>query len=137
MARRTLQELIAAQQAGTIGRRGLQRLAALDEAHASSGADLGLTRDPAADLQARRAALYGRALEASHNLQPGQTLSAGLQRRLALGAGGTMSRDTFAPHSQQEVANLAPQYDTIMAALRKRIAGGGIASQAGIYRGFR
>lgn len=133
MPRYSLQELIARANAGNIGQRGLKRLAEANMASASSGVDLGLTKDPGADLQARRASLYSTAVEAAHNLQPGQTLDPGFQRRLELGAGGPHSRDTFAPHSAQEVgAFQGDNYNVLLNALRKRSAG--IGSTAGIYR---
>ena len=136
MPRYSLDQLIARQNAGLIGQRGLKRLALLQQSLGSSGVDPGLQHDPQADLEARRAALYSNAVQAAHNLQPGQTLSAGLQRRLALGPGGAHSRDTFAPHTAAEVgAFQGDNYNAILAALKKR-AQGGIRSNAGIYSGF-
>lgn len=132
MPRYSLQELIARQSAGQIGRRGLKRLAEFQGAQVSSGVDPGLAQDPNADLAARRASLYANAVEAAHSAAPGTELSAGIQRRLALGAGGPNSATTFAPHNAAEVQSLAPQYNTILEALKKRSLG--IQSQAGIYR---
>lgn len=135
MPRYTLDQLIQRANAGNIGYRGLRKLqqAGLNPAElGASGVSSPLNINPQADLQARRAALYGHAVQAAHDLQPGQTLSAGLQRRLSLGAGGPHSRDTFAPHSAQEVQNLAPQYNTLLDAIRKKAQG--IASTAGIYK---
>jgi hypothetical protein len=128
MPRYSLEQLIARQNSGQIGYRGLRRLAQLQASLAPSGVDPGLAHDPEADLNARRTALYAHAVEAAHNLQPGQTLSAGLQRRLSLGAPGTMG-----PRSTQGVqAFQGDNYNTILDALRKRSQG--VRSSAGIYR---
>lgn len=136
MPRYSLDQLIQRANAGNIGRRGLRRLqgAGLNpDELAQSGVQSPLNVNPEQDIAARRAALYGHAVEAAHNLQPGQTLSAGLQRRLALGAGGPNSGNTFAPQTAQGVqAFQGGNYDTIMEALRKRSKG--IASTAGIYK---
>lgn len=135
MPRYSLDQLIQRANAGNIGRRGLHRLQAAglnpDEL-AQSGVQSPLNVNPEQDLAARRAALYARAVEASHNLQPGQQLSAGLQRRLQLGAGGVAP---LAPRSVEGVQALTANpdnYNTVLDALRKRSKG--IASQAGIYR---
>lgn len=134
--RYSLDQLIARANAGQIGRRGLHRLqmAGLNpDELAQSGVQSPLNVNPEQDLAARRAALYGRAVQAAHSLQPGQTLSAGIQRRLQLGAGGPFSRNTFTPQSAQGVqAFQGDNYNRLMEELRKRSAG--IASKAGIYR---
>lgn len=135
MPQYTLAQLITRANAGNIGRRGLRKLqnAGLNPAEmAASGVSSPLNVNPTADLAARRSALYAHALQAAHDLQPGQTLSAGLQRRLQLGAG---SRDSLAPRSVQGAQALTQNpdnYSTILDALRKRSQG--IASQAGIYK---
>jgi hypothetical protein len=137
MPRYSLAQLIDRANAGNIGRRGLRRLqlgGVNPDELAQSGVQSPLNVNPEADLTARRSALYANAVTAAHNAAPGQTLSAAIQRRLQLGAGGPHSRDTLMPHSAQEVQAVGGQYDTILEALRKRSRG--IASSAGVYRGF-
>jgi hypothetical protein len=128
-------QLVSRANAGNIGVRGLRKLlqAGVDpQSLGQSGVQSPLTVDPQADLSARRASLYSTAVQAAHNAAPGTELSAGIQRRLALGAGGPNSATTFAPHSGAEVQNLSGQYPAILEALKRRSTG--IQSQAGIYR---
>src|SRR5438045_980628 len=99
--RRPLSELIASANAGTVGRGGLQRLeqAGVNPSElGASGVSSPLNVDPSQELAQRRTALYANAVEAAHNLQPGQQLSAGIQRRLQLGAGGNTQ---FTPRSAE------------------------------------
>lgn len=137
MPRYSLSELITRANAGNIGRRGLRRLegAGLNPSElGASGVASPLNVDPEKDLAARRAALYGRALEAAHNLQPGQTLDPGYQRRLQLGSG--QQGEAFTPRSADQLGSLTQggddHYNVLLAALRKRAQG--VASGAGIYK---
>lgn len=134
MARYTLQELIQRANAGNIGYRGLNRLqaAGIDQGsivHQGLGANqLGV--DPQGELAARRASLYAHALQVAHDAPAGQSLSAGIQRRLALGAGG--SHD-FLPQNQQTAQQYqGDTYNTLLDSLKKRMTG--LTSQAPIYR---
>lgn len=138
--RYTLDQLIQRANAGNVGFRGLRRLQAAGvnpTELAGSGVASPLQIDPQAQLDARRGALYGRAVQAAHDLQPGQQLSAGLAHRLQLGPGGNMSQDTFAPHTASEVQSLTTGdhsglYDAILGSIRKRAQG--VGSTAGIYK---
>ena len=135
MPRYTLGQLISRANAGNIGQRGLRRLqaAGLNPTEmAASGVSSPLNVDPNAALAARRSALFAHAVQAAHDLQPGQQLSAGLQHRLELGAGGGAQ---FMPRNPQQAQALQGQsYTDLLDALRKRAQGGAVASQAPIYR---
>lgn len=138
MPRYSLAELIDRANSGNIGRRGLRRLMQERDSLAGSGVDLAaLTHNVDADLGARRAALYANAVQAAHDLPEGQTLSAGIQRRLQLGAGGPMSQNTFTPRDAAGVKEFTAgdNYPAILESLRKRAQG--IGSNAPIYGKWR
>jgi hypothetical protein len=138
MPRYSLSQLVDRANSGEIGFRGLRRLqqAGLNPNElAASGVQSPLQRDPAQDLEARRAVLYGRALQAASAAPPGGQLSAGVAHRLELGPGGEHSRDTFAPHSAQEVQALgANGLQSAIEAFRRRKAA--IGSAGAVYQGF-
>lgn len=136
MPRYSIDQLVTRANTGNIGRRGLRRLALAglnpDEL-AQSGVQSPLNVNPDSDLASRRAALYANAVQAAHDLPQGQELSAGFQRRLALGGGATAQPGSITPHSAQEVqAFQGDNYNSLLDALRKRSAG--IASKAPVYR---
>lgn len=91
MPRYSIAQLIDRAQQGQIGYRGLRRLqsAGIDPSGlASSGVDPSNVPDPRTALDTRHEALYIRALQAAQAAKTsGAPLSAGIQRRLAVGAG--------------------------------------------------
>lgn len=136
--RYSLAQLVDRYNSGQAGPKAIHRLMAggLDpQSLGQSGVQSPLKADPAADLNARRGVLYGHALSAAAQLQPGQQLSAGLAHRLELGPGGEHSRDTFAPHSAAEVQAIGSNgLQTALEALRRRKSA--INSAGSIYQGF-
>jgi hypothetical protein len=136
MPRYTLSQLIERANSGQIGYRGLRKLrqsGVNPNELAASGVDISgqLQVDPQEELQARRAALYGQALERA---QAGGALSARTQRRLQLGSGS--GGPEFLPHSQANVQAVGEHtLSQIMDSVRRRAAS--IHSAGSIYSGYR
>lgn len=132
MPRYSISQLIARANAGNIGYRGLRRLqnAGLNpDELAPSGVQSPLQHNPQEDLEARRAALYARAVQQARTTNA--PLSAGIQRRLALGAPGGDAGDL----TVQGIRGMdEASFSTVLDELRKRRTG--LRSSAGIYQGL-